>query len=109
MSQKPVVTRRDFVRRFMLEAGLTYDQACRAYASMVGLVEDGLVNGHKIGFGKVGCLFPVRKPPRDVTMGFTRTANGHIVKTKRVFHLDERTAYKFNFFREFARRHQLRG
>ena len=109
MSEKPFVTRRDFIRKFMHEAGLTYDQACRAYASMVGIVEDGLVNGHKIGFGKIGCLHPIKKPPRDIVMGFARMANGDLVKTKRVFHLDERITYKFNFFREFTRRHPLRG
>ena len=108
MTQKPIVTRRDFVRRFMLEAGLTYDQACRTYASMVGLMEDGIVNGHRIGFGKIGCLFPMKKPPRDIRMGFYCTPQG-IVKTTRIFHLDERVVYRFNFFREFARRHQLRG
>lgn len=110
MSQKPVVNRRDFIRKFMHESGLSFDQACRAYASMVGLIEDGIVNGHKIKFGKVGCLYPVKKPPRDVTMGFARLPKtGQLVKTRRVFHLDERTDYKFGFLREFARKHQLRG
>lgn len=109
MSPKPVVTRRDFIRKFMHEAGLTFDQACRAYGSMVGAIEDGLVSGHKIKLGKVGCLYPVRKPPRDVTMGFARLSSGRVVKTKRVFHLDERLTYRFSFLREFARRHQLRG
>lgn len=109
MSQKPVVTRRDFIRKFMHESGLTYDQACRVYASMVNIIEDGVVSGYKIGFGKVGCLFPVRKPPRDVVMGFARMPNGAMVKTKRVFHLDERTHYRFNFYREFNRRHQAHG
>ncbi len=109
MSQKPIVNRRDFIRKFMHEAGLTFDQACRAYASLIGIIEDSLVSGHQVKFGKVGSLYPVRKPPRDIAMGFSRLANGRIVKTKRIFHLDERTAYRFNFHREFARRHQLRG
>jgi len=109
MMETPVVTRREFVRRFMHEAGLTFDQACRAYSAMVSIMEDGLVNGHKITFGRVGFLRPVRKPPRDVTMSFKRLPDGGIAKTKRVFHLDERIDYKFKFCREFARRHQLRG
>ena len=108
MKRNVSVNRRDFIRRFMLEAGLTYDQACRTYSSLVGLVEDGVVNGHRIGFGKVGCLFPMHKPPRDVRMGFVRTPGG-VVKTQRIYHLDERTVYRFNFFRTFARKNQLRG
>ena len=107
MSQKSAVKRIDFIRKFM-QANLTYDQACRIYACMVALLEDGVVNGDKIKFGKIGCLFPVRKPPRDVVMGFVRGPGGRITHSKRVFHLDERTDYRFNFYRGFVRKHQLR-
>ena len=107
MSQKPAVTRREFIRKFT-QAGLTYDQACRVYSAMVGIVEDSLINGDKIKFGKVGCLFPVRKPPRDIVMGFVRGPGNSMIKSKRVFHLDERVDYRFNFYREFSRKHQLR-
>lgn len=100
------VTRRDFIRKFM-QAGLTYDQAGRIYSCMVGVVEDSVLSGDKVKFGKVGCLFPVRKPPRDVFMGFERGPGNVVTRTKRVFHLDERVDYRFNFYREFIRKHQL--
>ena len=107
MSQKSAVTRREFIRKFM-QAGLTYDQACRVYSTLVSLIEDSVVSGEKIKFGKVGCLLPVRKPPRDVVMGFMRGPGNSMVKSKRVFHLDERVDYRFSFYREFVRKHQLR-
>jgi len=107
MSQKTAVNRIDFIRKFML-AGLTYDQACRVYSCMIGLLEDSVINGDKIKFGKIGCLLPVRKPPRDVVMGFMRGPGNVMTRSKRVFHLDARTDYRFNFYREFVRKHQLR-
>lgn len=93
----------------MADAGLSYDQACRAYTCMVGIVEDGVSSHAKISFGKIGCLCPVRKPPRDVVMGFVRGANGKLTNTRRVFHLDARTGYKFKLYRAFAQRTQLTG
>ena len=107
MSQKTTVKRIDFVRKFM-QANLTYEQACNIYACLIGVLEDAVVNGDKVKFGKIGCLFPVRKPPRDVVMGFVRVTGGKIVHSKRVFHLDERTGYRFNFYSGFVRKHQLR-
>jgi hypothetical protein len=91
----------------MHEAGLSYGQACRAYRSLVSIVEDGLWNGRKIGFGKVGCLYAVRKPARDVTMGFIRTPNNKVVRARRVFHIDERLEYKFKLFRAYTRNHHM--
>lgn len=107
MNQKSVIKRINFIRKFM-QAGLTYDQACRVYVGLIALLEDGVVNGDKIKFGKMGCLFSVRKPPRDVVMGFVRGPGGKITHSKRVFHLDERTGYRFNFYRGFVRKHDLR-
>lgn len=106
MSPRPV-TRREFIRRFT-QSGLTYDQACRAFATLIGLIEDSLVRGEKIKFGKVGCLLPVRKPPRSIVMGFVRGPGNAVTKSRRVFHLSERTDYRFSFYREFVRKHQLR-
>lgn len=108
MSERAAIKRLDFIRKFM-NAGLTYDQACRVYSSMVGILEDAVVNGDKVKFGKIGCLVPVRKPPRDVVMGFVRGPGNVVTHSKRVFHLDERVEYRFNFYNEFARKHELRG
>ncbi len=109
MTSRPTVTRHEFIRKLMHQAGLTYDQACRAYMSVMSLIEDGLVNGDKIAFGRVGCLAPVLKPPRQVVMGFARTKGNQIIKTKRIFQLDERIDYKFNFYREFDKRRRNGG
>jgi len=107
MRQAAAVTRIHFIRKFM-KSGLTYDQACRVHSCMVGIIEDSVVNGDKVKFGKVGCLFPVRKPPRNVVMGFERGPGNSLTRTKRIFHLDARIDYRFNFYREFVRKHQLR-
>lgn len=104
MTATATVTRYEFIQKLMHQAGLTYDQACRAYMSMIGCIEDGLSNGDKIAFGRIGCLTPVRKAPRQVVMGFTRAKGNALIKTKRIFQLDERIDYKFNFYREFQKR-----
>ena len=104
---RPAVNRIDFIRQFT-RAGLTYDQACRVYTVMVGMIEDAVLNGEKVKLGKIGSLAPVRKPPRDVVMHFVRGPGNSMTRSKRVFHLDARTDYRFNFYREFIRKHQLR-
>ncbi len=93
----------------MSSAGLSYAQACSAYTCMVSVVEDAVVNSEKVGFGRVGCLCPTLKPPRDVTMGFERKAGGIVERTRRVFHLPERVAFLFRPYRSFTRSHRLRG
>ena len=108
MNDRAAIKRLDFIKKFM-DAGLTYDQACRVYSSMVAILENAVVSGDKVKFGKSGCLLPVRKPPRDVVMGFQRGPGNVVTRTKRVFHLDERVEYRFTFYREFARKHELRG
>jgi nucleoid DNA-binding protein len=106
--KKPSVGRKEFIRRFMLDVGLTYEQACRAYTCAMSIIEDGVVAGEKIGLGRIGCLNPIRKPPRDIVMGFMRVG-GRMVRTKRVFHVDERVEFKFRLYEEFVRKHHLKG
>jgi len=89
-----------------MQSGLSYEQACRVYSCMVGVLEDAMLNAEKIKFGKLGCLFPVKKPPRDVVMGFVRGPGNSMTHSRRVYHLDERTEYRFNFYREYQRKHQ---
>jgi nucleoid DNA-binding protein len=108
MQKKPLVGRREFVRKLMMDVGLTFDQACRAYTCFISVIEDGVTSGEKIGFGRVGSLTPVKKPARDVVMGFERLPGGKVARTKRIFHVDERIAFKFNLYEEFVRKHQLK-
>lgn len=103
------MNRRDFIRKLMMDAGLTYDQACRTYTTLVSIIEDGVVNRTKVSFGKIGCLCPVRRPARDVTMGFTRGHKGQVTKTRRVFHLEARIDYRFKMYRAFRQKVQLDG
>lgn len=107
--KKPSIGRKEFIRKFMLDVGLTYEQACRTYACLMSIIEDGVLASEKIGLGRVGCLNPIHKPPRDIVMGFMRLPDGRTVRTKRVFHVEERTEYKFRLYEEFVRRHHLKG
>jgi hypothetical protein len=106
MSQKPVI-RLHFIQKFM-RAGLTYYQACCVYSCILGILEEAFVNGNKVKFGKIGCLFPVRTRRRSVVMNFVCGPGLVVTRSKRLFHRNERTDYRFNFYREFIRKHQLR-
>jgi len=106
MSERPTITRLHFVTK-LIQAGLTYDEACRAFASMTAVLEEALINGDKVKFAGIGCLFPVRKAPRNVVMGFVRGPGGTMTRSKRIFRLDERIDYRFNFYREFSRKHRI--
>jgi hypothetical protein len=97
------------IRKLMLDADLSYEHACRAYLCLVSILEDGVVNGEKIGLGRIGCLVPVRRQPRDVVMGFERKPDGSVNHIKRVFHIDERTEYKFRLYGKFVQKHHLKG
>ena len=107
MSDKVVIKRLDFIRKFM-DAGVNYEEASSVYSGMLSILEDALVNRARLKFGKIGRLVPVRMPPRDVVMGFTRGKGNVVTRKKRVYHLDERTEYRFKFYREFATKHDLR-
>ncbi len=95
------VTRKDFIVKLMHNAGLSYDQACRAYTCMTSIIEDAVVTETKVGIGKVGVLVPVRRPARPITMGFKRLANGEIEKTRRQFFINERTIWSFRIHNAF--------
>ena len=109
MTKKPLVGRREFVRKLMLDVGLTFDQACEAYACFISVIEDGVTACEKIGIGRIGCLVPIHKAARDVVMGFERLPDGTVVRTKRIFHIDEHIEFKFRLYEEFVRKHHLKG
>ncbi len=102
------VGRRAFLRRLMLEGALTYGQACRAHACFVSVLSDAVVNGDRVGFGRLGCLAPVRRAARDVVMGFA-WKNKKMLSTKRVFHVGERVEFKFRLYHHFVKKHDLKG
>ena len=108
MIRGPSITRRDFISKFMKDCGLNYDQACRVYSCMVSVVADAVVSQTKIGIGQVGAIFPIKRPPRAITMGFRRMKGGEIERTRRTYHLDERISWQFKLFEEFEKKHNLR-
>lgn len=87
----------------MRDGNLTYAQACKLYDSMVGIIEDGIANGAKIGIGKVGAIVPHRRPPRAVSMNCAKNADG----TRKVIELGPRVAYRFALYRSFVSTHRL--
>lgn len=105
--RKQLVCRRDFMRK-LCQSGLTYRQASQAYTVMMALIEESILNGDRIKLGQIGSLTPVVKPPRTIVMGVKRGPGGEYIPSRRVFHVDERVDYRFNFFKEFARTHQVR-
>ena len=108
MNRNGTITRRNFVAKFMRDCGLTYEQAGSVYCTFVSVIEDAIINGVRIGIGRIGAITPRRSPPRPVTMGFRRVKRGKIERIKRTFHLDERTRWTFKVFREFEQRHHLK-
>lgn len=103
----PPITRSDFLKG-MVEAGLTYDTAIRAYNSVMSTIADGVVNGRRVYLGQVGVMNPTVLPPRQIKMGFARQANGQIIKRQREFYLDSRLKYGFKLFKKFAETHELK-
>jgi nucleoid DNA-binding protein len=93
--------RREFITRFMRECGLSYVQASRIYDTMVGVFEDGICSGSKIKIGKVGAIYPVRRPPREVSMNFKMGKGRKTQKARHVISLGPRITYKFKPYRQF--------
>ena len=102
------VTRREFVSRFMQDAGMTYHQACRAYTCLCRTIEDAVVCGLKVSVGQVGAIVPVWRKPREVKKHFDRGPGGTITKTRKTYILDGRYTYKFVVYKRFRETHQLR-
>jgi hypothetical protein len=99
--ESDTVNRREFVKRWMIECGVTYDVACQIYRSMVSTFEEGVANGHKITIGRLGALLPQWQESRQVTMGFRRTPGKGVVKQKQVYTLDPRYRFRFKIYKEW--------
>ncbi len=106
MNSDPV-SRLNFIQN-MVEAGLTYDQATRAYNSVMSTFADGVVTGRKIYLGQVGVLNPSVLPPRQVKMGFAVKKGREVIRQQREYFLDSRIKYSFRMFKKFARTHELK-
>ena len=100
------INRADFVRRYMTDCGLTYVQACYIFDVMVSIMEDAVVTGTKVNFGRLGTLTPIRKAPRTYTMGFKRI-KGATIPCRRVYEVGSKVDYKFKVYKEFLKKHSL--
>lgn len=107
MKPQPPVTRLQFVQN-MVENGLSYDQAIRAYNSVMSTIADGVVNSRRIYLGSVGVMKPTVIPPRSVKMGFKKVSGGRVLLQQREFFLDSRIKYSFRMFKKFAQTHELK-
>lgn len=94
------VDRREFVKKFMDECGLTYDVASNVYKCMVNTFEDGIIENKKVTIGRLGALKPVWTGPRTVVM--------NINKTKKIYNLDGRYRYKFVIYKKWISDHFLK-
>jgi hypothetical protein len=66
---------------------------------MTEVFSDAIVSGHKVTIGKILSICPVKKGPRQVSMGF----NG----IKRKIFLGSRIVFRCSVFKEFLNSHQL--
>lgn len=103
---KKTINRAIFIRNFMDRGGLTYLQSIQAYEAMTGTIENAVVNGDKVSIGRVCCLSPEFKDPREIHMGFVRKG-GKIEKIKRTYYVGGRVSYKVKIHRKFRQTHQL--
>jgi hypothetical protein len=100
------VGRKEFIRRWMEECGVTYDTACQLYRTMVSTFEDGVANGQKVTIGRLGSLVPYWQDSRTAVMGFRRVKGG-VMRHKQEYFLDPRIRYKFKLFRAWLNKSHL--
>lgn len=106
MSKLPI-TRLNFIQN-MVASGLTFEQAIKAYNSVMSTIADGVVNTRKVYLGNIGVMNPTILPPRPVKMAFKKITGGSIVLQQREYFLDSRVKYSFRMFKKFARTHELK-
>lgn len=108
MRKRASINRRDFVLHFMSSCGLSYAKASEVYESMVELFMDGVVNGSKVRFGRLGTLLPVWHNPKTIHQNCRRIKGGEYETTGRVYHMDGRYVFKFRLYRRFVATHSLK-
>ena len=93
----------------MRDIGLSYRQATKVYESMCRVFADGIVNGSKIGIGRVGCLAPVWLESKEIKMHF-KVGKGRKIdrNVHRTYYMDGRFTFKFRLHQAFVARHTLK-
>lgn len=100
------VKRVDFIRRLQ-EAGFDYVEATRAWETIIGLMEDAVVQGGRINLDKLGAIVPQKKPPRTINMGFERKNGSVRTGINKQYAIGRRVKYCFRLYRSFTRTHNL--
>jgi hypothetical protein len=75
--------------------------ANRVHECFVALVEESVVNLHKLNIGHVGSITPKVVKGKSVSMNFKRSKDG-VEKVQRYFFLDERVRFTLRLFKSFA-------
>jgi nucleoid DNA-binding protein len=101
------ITRAHFVQKFMQDCGLNYIQANRVYDSMVSTIENGVITGAKITFGRVGAMKPRWRNPRVVNKWFEKKPGGVIERCHKEYYLGSRIDYTFEIYKKFINTHEL--
>ncbi len=100
LKNKKAIDRKEFVRAWMDQCGVTYDVANQIYETMIGTLEKAVANGQRINIGKLGALIPYWQKARQVTMPFRRERS-RLLKQKQTYILDPRIRYRFKIFKEW--------
>lgn len=103
---KKTIDRARFIKNYMSHGGLTYLQAIKAYDAMTFTFENAVINGDKISIGRVCCLDPETKEPREVHMGFVRDGD-KIKKISRTYYVGRRVKYKVKIHKKFKQTHEI--
>ena len=103
---KDTVSRENFIQDLVRNCSFTYVQATAAYESFIKTLENGICSGTKVNFSRIGNLVPVKYPPREVSMGFTRRGSS-ISKSNKTYYLGSRIKFKFNLYKKFQNSKKL--
>jgi len=107
MTEKITINRKDFVERLMRQCDMTFPEASAAFECFCDILKDGVVNGAKIRFGKLGALRPTWHAPKAVHMGFKVSKKGTLTKNKHVYFMGKRLRYTLKIYDKFIDNHEL--
>lgn len=102
------ITRAEFIRRFMNDCDVPYVKANQLFDCMTAVMADAVTSGHRIAFGRVGALIPVKLPPKTVNMSFVPEKGRKLKRVNRTYYVGSRIKYKFAIHQKFLETHNLK-
>jgi len=91
----------------MRDTNISYAQANLVYDSMTRIFEDAITTGATVRVGRVGAIVAVRRPPREIRMGFEVGKGRKVKKVTRIYNLDSRMSFSFRVYEKFIQSHSL--